>query len=65
MCENCKQIKSDINEQIELLRNNLHILISQHGINSKEVLKCSEELDELIYKLKCERYSKKTSADNL
>ena len=58
-------LKSDTNAKIELMRENLHILISQHGINSKEVLECSEELDKLIYEFKSDMFTKKTSSDNL
>lgn len=65
MYGNYRHLKSDANAKIELLRENLYILISQHGINSKEVLKCSEELDRLIYDFKSDMFIKKTSSDNL
>lgn len=39
-------------QKIEALREKLHVLIAKYGIGSKEVLDCSEELDEHIYYLK-------------
>lgn len=39
-------------QRIEALREKLHVLIAKYGIGSKEVLDCSEELDEHIYYLK-------------
>lgn len=44
-------IKEEIYRQIEVLRSYLHQLINQYGVDSEEVLKCSEELDELICEL--------------
>lgn len=43
--------KEEICRQIEALRVYLHQLILKYGVDSEEVLKCSEELDELICEL--------------
>ncbi len=43
--------KEEICKKIEVLRESLHYLIMKYGVESKEVLKCSEELDELICEL--------------
>lgn len=44
-------VKEEICRKIEALRGYLHQLITQYGVDSEEVLKCSEELDELICEL--------------
>jgi hypothetical protein len=36
-------------EKIELLRERLHKLVELYGTQNQEVLKCSQELDILIY----------------
>ena len=53
--------KKETLARIETLRENLHLLIVQYGIGSKEVLTCSEELDKLIYYLKNHHKYTKTS----
>lgn len=44
-------VKEEICRKIEALRGNLHKLIAQYGVDSEEVLECSEELDKLICEL--------------
>jgi len=50
--------------RIENLRDKLHLLINEFGIDSNEVLKCSIELDELIFCLKKEQEKDKESSKN-
>ncbi len=40
--------KRDVEAEINTMREKLHKLIEDYGINNKDVLHCSEELDELI-----------------
>lgn len=49
--------------RIDSLRDKLHFLINEFGIESKEVLKCSIELDELIFHLKEQENRRKPSND--
>lgn len=53
--------KSEILIRIDCLRDKLHFLINEFGIESKEVLKCSIELDELIFYLNEQENRKKPS----
>ena len=49
MIENMAQLeRDDCKERLELLRENLHTLISRFGFNNEDVLKVSTELDKFI-----------------
>lgn len=49
MIENIVQIeRDDCKERLEILRENLHTLISRFGFNNENVLKVSTELDKYI-----------------
>ncbi|NLN48746.1 MAG: aspartyl-phosphate phosphatase Spo0E family protein [Clostridiales bacterium] len=58
----CAQ-EEEIKKMLETKRESLHVLILQHGINSIKTLKCSEELDELIFKEEMILLNKKASTN--